>query len=280
MAQQQQFERILNFRDVASSVGQLLTPGLLYRSARLDGATPHDQDRLRRRYGIRTVIDLRSQTEHIEAQKKYSTATSPAAEVASARINLNGRGFERHLVWQLSYGQLIKLATYMALGWRVAGISILGRQVLQPRGLIGLATDTLQHSGPEIKQVFEVLAQHRSYPVLIHCTQGKDRTGLIVVLVLLLCGVSSDRIAQDYMLSERELESEYEERMQEIRSIGLDESFARCPREFVSSVATFIEQEYGDVRGYLGRIGISQAQMQVICKVLCGRPTRTAGEVE
>lgn len=268
MACQQQFERILNFRDVASSVDQLLTAGLLYRSARLDGATQHDQDSLREQYGIQTVIDLRSHTEHVEAQRKYSAALSPIPGVRYAAINLNGRGFERHLVWQLSYLQLAKLATYMALGWRIAGISILGRQVLQPRGLIGLATDTLQHSGPEIKQVFEVLADRSSYPVLIHCTQGKDRTGLIVVLVLLLCGVSTEQITRDYMQSEKELESEWEERIEEISSIGLDESFARCPPDFVSSIVAFIEREYVDIQAYLGSIGVSQAQAQVVRSIL------------
>jgi protein tyrosine/serine phosphatase len=38
----------------------------------------------------------------------------------------------------------------------------------------------------EVKQVFDVLADDRNWPVLVHCTQGKDRTGLIVMLVLFL----------------------------------------------------------------------------------------------
>lgn len=41
----------------------------------------------------------------------------------------------------------------MLFGYRMQAISILGQEVMQPRGLIGLGYDTLDHSGPEIAQV-------------------------------------------------------------------------------------------------------------------------------
>lgn len=41
----------------------------------------------------------------------------------------------------------------MLFGYRMQAISILGREVMQPRGLIGLGYDTLDHSGPEIAEV-------------------------------------------------------------------------------------------------------------------------------
>ena len=39
-------------------------------------------------------------------------------------------------------------------------------------------------------------------PVLIHCAHGKDRTGLIVALILSCLGVDDDVIAEDYAKSE------------------------------------------------------------------------------
>jgi protein-tyrosine phosphatase len=39
-------------------------------------------------------------------------------------------------------------------------------------------------------------------PLLVHCTAGKDRTGLVVAAILDLLGVSDDDIAHDYVLSE------------------------------------------------------------------------------
>ncbi|MCU1404313.1 MAG: tyrosine-protein phosphatase [Glaciihabitans sp.] len=38
-------------------------------------------------------------------------------------------------------------------------------------------------------------------PVLVHCTAGKDRTGLVVALALLAAGVSENEILTDYALS-------------------------------------------------------------------------------
>jgi protein-tyrosine phosphatase len=46
-----------------------------------------------------------------------------------------------------------KLVGLMAMGYRLEAISILGREVMQPRGLIGLGLDTIHHCGPETAQV-------------------------------------------------------------------------------------------------------------------------------
>lgn len=283
------FDKILNFRDVAVFVNQhqhraILQPGRLYRSARPDLASASDRTKLTQKYALKTFIDLRSKTEHIEAAKKLANAsrTSPAARPAKndsleaakipgvqyAEVNLNGKGFERHIAWQLSYVNLARLATNMLLGYRKEGISIISQNVLLPRGLIGLGQDTLQHSGPEVKEVFDILSNPDSYPVMVHCTQGKDRTGLVVILVLMLCNVDIVAISADYTLSEAELEPEYEERMKEIRSIGLDESFAKCPKTFVPEMAQFIESQYGDVERYLNSIGVEERQVMQVRQLL------------
>lgn len=285
------FDNLLNFRDVGSFINQLekkqhLSPGQLYRSARPDSASSSDRQKLLREVGIKTIIDLRSKTEHIEAAQKHAKRIAASSAVTTltsddkiadpikipgikyADINLNGKGFERHLVWQLSYGHLASLVGYMLFGYRLQGISIIGRNVLQKRGLVGLGQDTLQHSGPEIKQVFDVLADPKTYPVLIHCTQGKDRTGLIVILVLLLCDVTTAAITDDYVKSESELEPEFEERMKDIASIGLDESFARCPPDFVSEMVSFLALHYGGVEKYLSGIGVSQTQLDSVRRML------------
>lgn len=38
-------------------------------------------------------------------------------------------------------------------------------------------------------------------PVLVHCIHGKDRTGIVVALISLLCGVSSEDVVNDYAAS-------------------------------------------------------------------------------
>lgn len=129
---------------------------------------------------------------------------------------------------------------------------------MQPRGLTGLAQDTLDASTAELRTIFELLAQDESYPVLVHCTQGKDRTGLIVLLMLLLAGegVPVAAIADDYGRSELELVPEFEERMREIRALGLGEEYTRCPPGFVDATIEYLSVKYGGVGGYLAGIGI------------------------
>lgn len=133
---------------------------------------------------------------------------------------------------------------------------------MQPRGLIGLAQDTLDASAAELRAVFDILARDDAYPLYIHCTQGKDRTGLIILLMLLLAGtVPSAAIADDYVRSELELVPEFEERMREIRALGLGEDYTRCPPGFVDVTTQYLQDRYGGVRGYLSGIGID-AEMQ------------------
>ena len=44
-------------------------------------------------------------------------------------------------------------------------------------------------------------------PLLIHCTVGKDRTGVITALILLLAGVDQEVIAEEYALTTLGMES-------------------------------------------------------------------------
>lgn len=289
-----QFDNFLNFRDVGAHINAIvgsdvLRTGLLFRSARPDEASASDRAQIKNGYGIRTIIDLRSETEHINAAKKRSNVTRITQSVAVpattgavtnpfkipgvqyANINLNGKGFERHLIWQLKYTSLAKLVFLMASGYRTEGISVLGKELMLPRGLTGLAIDTLDHSGPEIKQVFDVLSDPTRWPVLVHCTQGKDRTGLIVLLVLLLCNTDIEAISQDYVRSEPELEPEKQARMEEITSIGLDESFAGCSPDFCQRVVHHITSTHGGLDNYLDGIGVTGDQRMRVQSVLINK---------
>ncbi|EXJ65138.1 hypothetical protein A1O7_01478 [Cladophialophora yegresii CBS 114405] len=289
------FDNLLNFRDVGTHVNTLmertvLRTGLLFRSARPDEASQSDRDQLVNKYHVKTIIDLRSKTEHINAAKKRSgvdpsvnsaalSTTNKAfdnevrhpVEIPGIRykyINLNGKGFERHLIWQLRYTSLAKLVFLMALGYRTEGISVLGKELMLPRGLIGLGIDTLDCSGPEIKEVFDVLADADAWPVMINCTQGKDRTGITILLVLVLCGVDLGAITQDYVKSEEELEPEKAERMTEIQSIGLDESFATCPPDFCGKVVQHLESKYGGIDSYLAKISVDTTHSERVRQIL------------
>lgn len=44
-----------------------------------------------------------------------------------------------------------------------------------------------------------VFAKDSSYPTLVHCAHGKDRTGVIIMLLLLVCDAPHEAIVQDYV---------------------------------------------------------------------------------
>lgn len=54
--------------------------------------------------------------------------------------------------------------------------------------------------------------------MLIHCTAGKDRTGVICALVLSLCGVDDETVASEYALTDAGLASSREKILQHLMS--------------------------------------------------------------
>ncbi len=120
-------------------------------------------------------------------------------------------------------------------------------------------------------QVFDILAEPSSYPVLVHCTQGKDRTGLVVALVLLLLQVQVDAIRHDYSSSELELLPEQDERIKEIREVGLTEDFIRAPPEWIDEVQDHIVQRYQSISAYLASIGVDRETQQHVQNILLAK---------
>ncbi|TRX95361.1 hypothetical protein FHL15_003692 [Xylaria flabelliformis] len=277
------FENILNFRDVGKTVndylgrkqtmgwGRVVREGVLFRSARPDEATLDDRRRLTEELGIRTVVDLRSKTEHAsQAKKRQADMKTPVALKSNAalaepvqipgliyrQVLVNGRRLERALLKQLSWWSFIKLIFLYIFGFRVQAISIIGEEVMQPLGLVGLSLLTLDESGPEIVEALQTLiSAHTPSPTLVHCTQGKDRTGMIIALALLILQVPTDAVEHDYLLSQPGLDPERKERVAEMVQIGLTPAWGDCPLDLIQRVRGHLDVQYGGVEGYLDFIG-------------------------
>lgn len=103
---------------------------------------------------------------------------------------------------------------------------------------------------------------------MAHCTQGKDRTGLVISLVLLLLKVPSKAIAYDYRLSESELLPERESRLKEIHEIGLSDAFADCPEDWIEKMEGHLNDLYGGVREYCRKIGFAVEEEERLVGIL------------
>ncbi|KAI2473739.1 tyrosine/serine protein phosphatase [Annulohypoxylon bovei var. microspora] len=282
------FDNILNFRDVGKTVNdylgrKLVREGVLYRSARPDDASPSDRERLRDELGIKTVVDLRTKTEHLrQAERRQASQTeSPAlpepqpnatpVQIPGLRyqqIKVTGRRFEKFLVSQLSWWNYFKLIFLFLLGYRTQAISLISREILLPRGLVGLGLITVDESGAEIAETLRTILAPASTPLLVHCTQGKDRTGLIVALCLMILSVPASAIDHDYMLSRAGLSSERESRLEEIREIGLPAEWGDTSPDFVGRMVEHIDVKYGGVNGYLDSVGFDSEERRRLVEVL------------
>ena len=58
-------------------------------------------------------------------------------------------------------------------------------------------------------EVLKVLTEPCEYPILYHCTNGKDRTGFMTYLILSLLGVAEETIISDYTLTNLTFDESY-----------------------------------------------------------------------
>jgi protein-tyrosine phosphatase len=100
--------------------------------------------------------------------------------------------------------------------------------------------------------------------VLVHCMGGKDRTGLLVALLLRIAGVPLDVVAADYGLTEDNLAASGAEWIaaapdepERHRRILLQPA----PADAMHDVITDLETRHGDVFAYLRSAGIEDAAL-------------------
>jgi len=114
-------------------------------------------------------------------------------------------------------------------------------------------------SGKEnIRQVFEYIGERLAYGGIIYnCFAGKDRTGVLSALLLLLCGVSEVDVVADYMVSCVYLKS-----LAEI--IGLSNAALSSKPEYIEYFLDYLNENYQGAEQYLLSIGVSQ---EIICVI-------------
>ena len=105
----------------------------------------------------------------------------------------------------------------------------------------------LEHNTEGIAAVFRVLADAEG-GVLVHCLGGKDRTGIVAMLLLRLRGASLEEIEADYMLSEPNLRRIFE--------------VIHAPAGVVGPVLGRLEERHGSVEAYLLGIGLTPEQVE------------------
>jgi protein-tyrosine phosphatase len=135
--------------------------------------------------------------------------------------------------------------------------------------------DIIDHSGDRIAGALRVLAGSGTRPVLVHCTAGKDRTGLVVALALDLSGVDRAEIVRDYAQTEQNLPSELLDaivtrlRAEHVPgSVNLDELVRLSPAAVLERTFARIEELHGSVAAYATAHGLEQAEIAALREAL------------
>jgi protein-tyrosine phosphatase len=95
--------------------------------------------------------------------------------------------------------------------------------------------------------------------VAVHCRVGRDRTGIVVALLLSLAGASREEILEDYALSAELLAATFEEWIAgapDERTRGRLEWESAAPSDLILSALDHLDERYGGVEPYLAGAGV------------------------
>jgi len=218
------FERLHNVRDVggyATADGTPVAWRRLYRADSLGKLAGEDLRRFRE-LGVRTVIDLRYDFEIARDGRV------PDDDVAYHHLSIE----------KLPYDQA-------GLAASVDPVATYADKNLE------VAVD----GAAEIRAALDVIADPGAAPVVVHCTSGKDRTGLIIALVLGLLGVSDTDVIDDYALTERateRLRADQVARHPELEALW--PGYGTAPADAMRRTIDGIIDAYGSWRGYAAKV--------------------------
>jgi protein-tyrosine phosphatase len=147
---------------------------------------------------------------------------------------------------------------------RVTHIPVLTGSDFQgvPLELDALYRYFVDECGGQIAAAIAELCGDDALPALVHCSAGKDRTGVVIALVLAVLGVPDELIAADYALSGLYLDPDQTPAIGQLSaSTGLGEELTRAllgsPPELILEILGRVRATAGSVDGYLLAHGLT-----------------------
>lgn len=236
----------LNFRDLGgyrTSDNRTVRWHLLLRGGYLSELTALEQEQLYR-YGVRTVIDLRTSAEVAKYPDRYPAAVN-YIRIPVSEVGLTGNNnIDPSLVLS---------------SWTGSGYDIMMRIYRC------LVLDSLAQKGYACF-LRTLVKTGKQGGTLFHCSTGKDRTGFAAILLLSLLGVPESTIKADYLLTNRLLMPWVDQRLAEAQSQHLGKSYlvslfdiSTVNSDYYDQLIALINYEFGGMRYYLtDQLGIDQ----------------------
>jgi len=242
-----------NLRDVGgypAGGGYVIRPGKLYRS---DALLSYDETSLPDQYralGIKTVIDLRTPAESAKTPSAWPTATGAAT--VTIPIPDGAEGTNTTLMGMVLRGEITKF-TAEDLGDFYIG--------------------SLERRAPLYGQVIRTLAEPGRMPALVHCSAGKDRTGLVIALVLSVLETPREVILADYELTGQFRPNRVHVFADQLRAVNVRPDDVRAmfetPTQAMVAALDYLDERHGSVERYLtGAAGVAESDLEMLKRTL------------
>jgi protein-tyrosine phosphatase len=239
-----------NLRDLGgyrTMDGREIKKGLLYRSDHLGQISKGDLEKLPA-LGVKTVYDLRG-------EKEQETFPQRLPEIVPVKV--------------------VSLPIfYQGLDPRVTARRIVISGDVEDGEFHQLMIDAYRAYVLDFRSQWSTLlkglAEPETPPALIHCTYGRDRTGVAVALILSSLGVPREKVMEDYLLSNKFWESKTDM----YSCLANCASCFRTPRsevralmevrpEYLQAVFLAIDEHYGSFDNYLDQgLGIDEQTLE------------------
>lgn len=186
--------------------------------------------------GLRTVLDLR---------------TSYEADIAPSPLDDLARG-----------------------GALTMHVSLIGDDLdAIPAELAAIYDYIVDDRGGTIGAAIRCLARPGALPGLVHCSAGKDRTGIVVAFALAVAGVPDHVVAADYALSSLYLDPRHTATIGQVRiSTGLGDQLTTellaSPPDLIMRVLARARQQAGSIGAYLACHGVTGAELSALRSAL------------
>jgi protein-tyrosine phosphatase len=252
---------LYNFRDTGGlplASGGSSRGGVLYRSDALSALTEKGAADLAAT-PIGVVVDLRTPQERATAPDRLPT-TRPFRAVDLSILE----GAMAGMTQQLLGGDDAAAPSREQVAAALSALPSLGDMY------VGM----LQHGADAFAQIARlVAASHDGSPtaVLVHCTAGKDRTGVATALLLDAAGVERAAIVADYASSEGHLAGPWADGMlQMISSLGLPLTpevrtlVTGTPPAAIEQALAWVDAGFGGAAGYLTSGGLTPAELAAL----------------